>query len=83
MFKYEFIKGLSLILFVSRFRMIGHLSSNFPSLQIDDFHETKQISNDFDSVLKKVITFFRTLYFFSDRDVSERIYQGFAFNFVC
>ena len=80
MFQNEFIKDLRLILFVSRFRMIGHLSSKFPSLQIDDFHKTKQISNDFDSVLK--ITFFRTLYFFWDGDVSERIYQGFAFNFV-
>ena len=60
MFQDEFIKDLRLILFVSRFRMIGHLSSNFPSLKIDDFRKTKQILNDFDSVLKKVITFFRT-----------------------
>ena len=59
MFQDKFIKDLRLILFVSKFWMIGHLSSKFPSLQIDDFHETKQISNDFDGVLK--ITFFRTL----------------------
>ena len=60
MFQDEFIKDLRLILFVSRFRMIGHLFSKFVSLKIDDFHKTKQISNDFDRVLKKVITFFRT-----------------------
>ena len=33
--------------------MIGHLSSKFASLLIDDFHKTKQISNDFDSVLSE------------------------------
>ena len=44
--------------------MIGHSSSIFASLQVDDFHKRNQISNDFDSVLKKFQTFFRTLYFF-------------------
>ena len=49
MFQDEFIKDLRLILFVSRFWMIGHLFSQFTSLWIDDFYKTKQISNDFDS----------------------------------
>ena len=41
--------------------MIGHSSSMFASLQVDDFHKRNQISNDFDSVLKKKFqTFFRT-----------------------
>ena len=34
--------------------MIGHSSSIFASLQVDDFHKRNQISNDFVSVLKKV-----------------------------
>ena len=43
--------------------MIGHLSSNFASLQIDDFNvKTNQISNDFDSILKKFETFLRLKY---------------------
>ena len=40
--------------------MIGHLSSKFASLSIDDFHKTKQVSNDFDSVFLGRCTFFRT-----------------------
>ena len=32
MFQNDFIKDLRLILFVGRFRMIGHLSSKFASL---------------------------------------------------
>ena len=56
MFQDEFIKDLHLILFVSRFRIIGPLSSKFASLKIDDFHETKQISTDFDSVVVLVHT---------------------------
>ena len=40
--------------------MIGHSSSIFASLQVDDFHKRNQISNEFDSVLKKVSDFFRT-----------------------
>ena len=40
--------------------MIGHLSLNFEPVKIADFCETNQISNDFDSVLKKVGNFFRT-----------------------
>ena len=50
--------NLRLILFVGRFRMIGHSSSIFASLQVDDIHKRNQISNDFDSVLKKVSDFF-------------------------
>ena len=42
--------------------MIGHLFSKFASLYIDDFHKTKQISNDFDRVLK--ITFLERCTFF-------------------
>ena len=38
--------------------MIGRSSSIFTSLQVDDFHKRNQISNDFDSVLKKVSDFF-------------------------
>ena len=38
--------------------MIGHSSSIFASLQVDDFHKRNQVSNDFDSVLKKVSDFF-------------------------
>ena len=41
--------------------MIGHLSSNFASLQIDDFNEINQILNDFDSILKKNLKFFYDL----------------------
>ena len=44
--------------------MIGHLSSNFASHKIDDFRKAKQISNDFDRVLKKVITFLGRCTFF-------------------
>ena len=33
--------------------MIGHSSSIFASFQVNDFHKRNQISNDFDSVLKK------------------------------
>ena len=53
MFQDEFIKDLRLILFVSRFWMSGHLSLNFASLSIDDFHKTKQDFewfSDFDRV---------------------------------
>ena len=38
--------------------MIGHSSSIFASLQGDDFHKRNQVSNGFDSVLKKVSDFF-------------------------
>ena len=38
--------------------MIGHTSSIFASLQVDDFHKRNQVSNGFDSVLKKVSDFF-------------------------
>ena len=42
--------------------MIGHLSSNFALLQIDDFNETNQISNDFNSVyIKKSLKLFLQL----------------------
>ena len=34
--------------------MTGHSSSIFASFQVDDFHKKNQISNGFDSVLKKV-----------------------------
>ena len=44
--------------------MIGHLFSNIASLWINDFHKIK-ISNDFDSVLKKVITFLERYTFFN------------------
>ena len=49
--------GLRLILFVGIFRMIGHSSSIVASLQADDFYKRNRISNDFDSVLKKVSDF--------------------------
>ena len=54
----KFVTHLRLILFVGRFTMIGHSSSIFASFQVDDFHKRNQISNDFDSVLKKVSDFF-------------------------
>ena len=67
MFQDKFTKNLHLILLVGRFRMIAHLSSNFASLKIDDFYNTNKILNDFDSILKRVITsrptFFRTKVF--------------------
>ena len=54
MFKDEFIEDLRLTLFVGRFRMIGHLSLNFASVQIAAFYKTNPILIDFDSILKKV-----------------------------
>ena len=38
--------------------MIDRSSSMFASFQVDDFHKRNQISNGFDSVLKKVSDFF-------------------------
>ena len=49
---------MGLISFVGRFRMTGHSFSIVESLQVDDFHKRNQISNVFDSVLKKVSDFF-------------------------
>ena len=54
----KFVTNLCLILFVGRFGMIGHSSSIFASLQVDEFHKRNQTSNDFDSVLQKVSDFF-------------------------
>ena len=39
MFQNEFTKDLRLILFVGRFGMIGHLSSNLTSVKIADFYK--------------------------------------------
>ena len=57
-FEGEFIKDLHLVMVFGKFGMIGHLSLNFESLKIADFYKTNQITNDFDSVLKKVGNFF-------------------------